>query len=100
MTKPPKIEPSSPSVTPPPERLLCAKFATEKLAESVPQSEVAPLAYGVAAVAHLLSHSRRTIERERAAGRFPEPDLHIGKRPLWTRDTLVRWIAEGGSGHD
>jgi len=47
-------------------------------------------------VAAALGVSRRTIERERSAGRFPRPDLRIGKSPLWTRETLVRWIAEGG----
>jgi predicted DNA-binding transcriptional regulator AlpA len=40
--------------------------------------------------------SRRTIERERSAGRFPAPDLHIGKAPLWKPETIRRWIDGGG----
>ncbi len=54
------------------------------------------LTYRLDEVAALLGVSRRTIERERSAGRFPKPDLHIGRAPLWKRETLVRWIAEGG----
>jgi excisionase family DNA binding protein len=54
------------------------------------------LTYRLDEVAKLLGVSRRTIERERAAGRFPKPDLWIGRTPLWRRETLVQWIAEGG----
>jgi hypothetical protein len=32
-----------------------------------------------------LGMSRRAIERERSAGRFPVPDLHIGKGPPLAR---------------
>ena len=79
VNQPLKIEPTcNPSPTPPPERLV----------------------YSLSEVAHSFCVSRRTIERERAAARFPKPDLHIGKRPLWARETLIRWIAgepEGGA---
>ncbi len=54
------------------------------------------LTYRLDEVAADLGVSRRLIERERAAGRFPQSDIRIGKVPLWTRETLVRWIAEGG----
>ena len=54
------------------------------------------LTYRLDEVAADLGVSRRLIERERAAGRFPRPDIRIGKVPLWTRETLVRWITEGG----
>jgi predicted DNA-binding transcriptional regulator AlpA len=54
------------------------------------------LTYRLGEVASLLGVSRRTLERERSAGRFPKPDLAIGKAPLWTRETLAHWIAEGG----
>jgi predicted DNA-binding transcriptional regulator AlpA len=46
-------------------------------------------------VARSLGVSRRAIERERSAGRFPRPDLNIGKMPLWTPATVRAW-AEGG----
>jgi predicted DNA-binding transcriptional regulator AlpA len=41
--------------------------------------------------------SRRTLERERSAGRFPKPDLLIGKMPLWRPETIDRWIDGGGN---
>jgi hypothetical protein len=58
---------------------------------------VARLAYRLDEVAASLGVSRRAIERERAAGRFPAPDVQIGKMPLWRRETLVGWIAQGGA---
>jgi predicted DNA-binding transcriptional regulator AlpA len=57
---------------------------------------VVRLAYRLDEVAKALGVSRRLIERERSAGRFPRPDLTIGRAPLWTRETLTRWIAQGG----
>jgi predicted DNA-binding transcriptional regulator AlpA len=38
---------------------------------------------------------RRTLERERAAGRFPRPIKRVGKRPFWKPSDVIRW-AEGG----
>jgi predicted DNA-binding transcriptional regulator AlpA len=40
--------------------------------------------------------SRRTIQRERAAGRFPKPDLIMGKMPLWKPETIRQWV-DGGN---
>lgn len=56
-----------------------------------------PLAYRKADAARLLGISARTLERLASAGRFPRPDAHAGKCPLWTRSTLEAWIARGGS---
>jgi predicted DNA-binding transcriptional regulator AlpA len=53
------------------------------------------LAYRLDEVAAALGVSRRLIERERSAGRFPKPDLTIGRAPLWTRETLTAWVARG-----
>jgi predicted DNA-binding transcriptional regulator AlpA len=47
-------------------------------------------------VAAALGVSRRAIERERSAGRFPKPDVTIGRMPLWTPETLARWVENGG----
>jgi len=47
-------------------------------------------------LARALGVSRRAIERERSAGRFPKPDLTIGRMPLWKPETIRRWIDEGG----
>jgi predicted DNA-binding transcriptional regulator AlpA len=47
-------------------------------------------------VAKALGVSRRTLERERSAGRFPKPDLTIGRMPLWGPETIRRWVEGGG----
>lgn len=47
-------------------------------------------------VAAALGVSRSTIERARAAGRFPPPDLRIGRMPLWRPETVRRWTEGGG----
>jgi predicted DNA-binding transcriptional regulator AlpA len=54
------------------------------------------LVWRLAEVAKALGVSRRTLERERSAGRFPPPDLHLGKAPLWRPEIIRRWIEEGG----
>ena len=47
-------------------------------------------------LAERLGVSRRTLERVRSAGRFPPPDLHIGKMPLWKPETIRAWVDGGG----
>ena len=47
-------------------------------------------------VATTIGVSRRTIERERSAGRFPKPDRTIGRMPLWSPETIARWLEGGG----
>jgi predicted DNA-binding transcriptional regulator AlpA len=47
-------------------------------------------------VASALGVSRRAIERERSAGRFPRPDRTIGKMPIWSVETIRQWIEGGG----
>ena len=54
------------------------------------------LTWRLSDVAKALGVSRRTIERERSAGRFPPPDLHIGKAPLWRPRTIREWVEGGG----
>ena len=49
-------------------------------------------------VADAIGVSRRVLERERAAGRMPKPDLRIGKMPLWRVETIHAWISSGGKG--
>lgn len=39
---------------------------------------------------------KRTIQRERSAGRFPEPSVQLGRAPLWTPESLRAWIEAGG----
>lgn len=47
-------------------------------------------------VAATLGISRRAIERERSAGRFPRPDLTVGRMPLWKPQTILTWVERGG----
>lgn len=54
------------------------------------------VAWRLARVAYELDISRRTLERERSAGRFPQPDLHIGRALLWRPETIRAWVAGGG----
>jgi predicted DNA-binding transcriptional regulator AlpA len=54
------------------------------------------LAYRLDEVAATLGVSRRVIERERSAGRFPRPDLTVGKMPLWTVETVRAYVKRGG----
>jgi predicted DNA-binding transcriptional regulator AlpA len=50
------------------------------------------LTYRLDELAAALGISRRTLERERSVGRFPAPDLRIGKMPLWRPETIRAWI--------
>ena len=61
-----------------------------------PAPAVERLTLRLADVCQALGVSRRTIERERSAGRFPPPDIHIGKAPLWRPETIRRWVEGGG----
>jgi predicted DNA-binding transcriptional regulator AlpA len=39
---------------------------------------------------------RRTIERLRASGKLPRPDLSIGRSPRWRASTIQAWVERGG----
>lgn len=54
------------------------------------------LLWGISDVAALLGIDRRTVERLRSAGRFPQPDIKVGKRVLWRPATIREWVAKGG----
>jgi len=47
-------------------------------------------------IAEILSCSRRLVERMRAAGKLPRPDIHVGKCPRWKPTTIRIWIEKGG----
>jgi predicted DNA-binding transcriptional regulator AlpA len=57
---------------------------------------IEPLALRKRSAARLLGISERTIERLIAAGKFPRPDAQAGRCPLWTPQSLIQWIANGG----
>jgi hypothetical protein len=54
------------------------------------------LALRIDELADALGVSRRAIERERAAGRFPKPDAIVGKMPLWRPETVRSFLERGG----
>jgi predicted DNA-binding transcriptional regulator AlpA len=60
------------------------------------RAPVERLTYRIDELAAALGISRRTLERERSAGRFPKPDLAMGKMPLWRVDSVRDWLARGG----
>jgi hypothetical protein len=62
--------------------------------EHEPAPPIEPLLWTFATVFKSLGVSRRTIERERSAGRFPKPDLFIGRRPMWKPTTIRLWIED------
>jgi predicted DNA-binding transcriptional regulator AlpA len=85
-----------------------------KRPEAAPRPEPEPLPPGVVPIttpldavmgrlalrldelAAALGVSRRAIERERSAGRFPPPDRRIGRMPLWSPATIRAWLERGG----
>ena len=46
----------------------------------------------------LLAGQERTLSRWIGAGRFPPPDLRIGKSLRWRRSTILAWVAEKMAG--
>ncbi len=63
--------------------------AVEHRAETMPR-----LAYRADELARALGVSRETLDRERAAGRVPKPDVYMGKMPLWRVETVRDWLAQ------
>ena len=51
---------------------------------------------GLEDVARILNASRRSVERLISSGRFPRPDLRIGRMPRWKPETIRGWIEKGG----
>lgn len=47
-------------------------------------------------VALILKISRRGVERFRSSGKFPRPDIQVGRLPRWKQKTVSDWIEKGG----
>ena len=47
-------------------------------------------------VVGILRCDRRTLERLRAAGKFPKPAMTIGRSPRWHAADVRAWIERGG----
>jgi predicted DNA-binding transcriptional regulator AlpA len=43
-------------------------------------------------ICRVLSCSQRSLDRLRASGRLPRPDLFIGRSPRWKAEAIRRWI--------
>jgi len=56
------------------------------------------LTYRMLDLVKLTGLSRRMIERERSAGRFPAPDKTVGRVPLWRCSTIDAWLSSGNRG--
>jgi hypothetical protein len=69
--------------------LKAALECTHRPAESA-------IAFRKGQAAKLLGISPRLVERLLAAGKFPRPDCHLGRCPVWTRATLERYVVGGG----
>lgn len=59
-----------------------------------PRPKPERLTYRIGEIAEMLGIHRRTLERMRSSGEFPPPDRLIGKRPMWTRETVLSWIGK------
>ena len=70
---------------------------TDHQSDRAQSAPVARLTLRIGEVAATLGVSRRAIERERSAGRFPAPDLTIGRMPLWRTETIRNWVEGGGA---
>ena len=70
---------------------------TANLPHESPSTLAGRMALRLDELAAALGISRRAIERERSAGRFPKPDLTIGRMPLWRPETITRWLEGGDS---
>jgi hypothetical protein len=50
------------------------------------------LTWDLREISLLTGLSRRLLERELAAGRFPRPDLRVGRRCLWFQTSVRRYL--------
>jgi predicted DNA-binding transcriptional regulator AlpA len=48
-------------------------------------------------ISTLTTFSRRLLERELAAGRFPPPSARCGRRMAWRPSTVIAWMEKGGT---
>ena len=84
-------------MTPDPVRKIPPARASEAVpTEKAPEAAPERLTYRFNDLPIALGVSRRTLERERSAGRFPKPDPTVGRMPLWRPETIREWIERGG----
>jgi predicted DNA-binding transcriptional regulator AlpA len=44
-----------------------------------------------------LNTSRRTVERLKASGKLPKPDIRLGRMPRWRPETLLGWLEDNAA---
>jgi predicted DNA-binding transcriptional regulator AlpA len=98
----PEVRPESPELTELPSGIgqlaVLLTTALDRIAARLQAAEMAaagiePLV-GIDEWAATLACSRREVERMRAAGKLPPPDLSIGRSPRWKAGTVRAWIDE------
>lgn len=72
-----------------------AKPAPVAMADE-PSPSVERLLLRLDEVARSLGFTERTLNRLRSAGKFPKPDVQVGRMPLWKPATVRAWIEQGG----
>jgi hypothetical protein len=66
-----------------------------RLADALDRQAAPPrLTLRLGEIAVALGVSRRLLEQERAAGRLPKADLHIGRISLWKTETIRDWLSQ------
>jgi predicted DNA-binding transcriptional regulator AlpA len=90
---PVQARPEPSPMTGPDDRLIAAiDRLIEALDRRPDRAPVERLALRLEEVARAVGLSRRGIDRERAAGRFPKPDRVAGKVPLYAVETIRKWL--------
>jgi predicted DNA-binding transcriptional regulator AlpA len=77
-------------------RLAASDSNFEATGTSVPPPQSVPLGdrllWSLDEIRSLTGLSRRTLERERSSGRFPQPDVRVGRRALYRPQTVRDWL--------
>jgi hypothetical protein len=92
----PAVSASPPESATPPVATAVSRALDRSPLDGLSAGPSARLVWRLDEVARCLGLSRRSLERERAAGRFPPPYLTIGRMPLWRPETVRDWTEGGG----
>jgi predicted DNA-binding transcriptional regulator AlpA len=69
-----------------------AAFRNGRLADPPSAGPIIEPLLGIHDWLGVLGISRRALERLRASGRIPSPDLYLGRLPRWRAATVRAWI--------
>jgi predicted DNA-binding transcriptional regulator AlpA len=87
-----------PTEPPPPDPLIVLHGLTEVLARLATVLDRPPVERMVSRkdFAAIIRVSLPVLDRMRAAGKLPRPDMYISRSPRWRADTIRAWIERGG----